>query len=481
MPALGDRRLRLLLIEDDLEVVARLREAFELAGIDVVVAEALDDAVSRTDEGGYDLVVCDLVIPPSVGGEATTTEHGLVACDHARERLPGTPVWIYSAFGTLDDLKDRLSEAPQEDLLGTGGRPLLRAFSKGKPEQLKQAVVEYAEELRALQEDVAITWGADPHELAPADARIMRIYSRQRGGEVVRLRQLAGGRSGAVTLWTEVEEPEGGISGRVVAKLNSLAEIEDEERRVEEHAAHVLAAPVYAGSLHAVKAGTRDRAGLFYSLAAGYDRTLFDLLAESPDEAAKVVQQISNALEPWHANSTPAPWTVRHIRRLLVRDEKLGELRVDADWATSDLEGRRVPCRRCRSHGDLHGSNVLVNGGQRGMLIDFARAGFATAPLDPITLELSAVLHPDSRIDLQGWPTQEQAANWAVENDYVEGSPIKPFVQACRQWMYKVQRTDREAVATVYAYALRQLRYGDVDLDLAAAFSKGAATRVLAD
>lgn len=472
--------MKLLIIEDDPDVVSRLRETFE-PEIDVVVAETRDDALTKLEAGGYDLIVCDLVIPPTAGAEATTTEHGLFVCDQAREKLPGTPVLIYSAFGELEDLKDRLAEAPQEDVLGTGARPLLRAFSKGKPEQLKQAVLDYAAELRELQDAVAITWGADPRDLEPSDARILRIYGRQRGGELVRVRHLAGGRSGALTLWTEVEEPEGGISGRVVTKLDSLEEIEDEEGRIEQHVAHVLAAPVYAGSLHAVKAGTGSRAGLFYSLAAGYDQTLFDLLATNPDQAATVVDQIADGLEPWHGSASPVRWTVRHIRRMLVRDDRLGELRVDPDWKTTALEARQVPCSRCRSHGDLHGGNVLVNGTGRGMLIDFARAGIATAALDPVTLEVSAVLHPDSYVDLKGWPTKEQAELWALESEYVRDSPILSFVEACRRWLYRVQRSDRESVATLYAYALRQLRYEDVDLDLAAAYSRGAAARISAD
>ena len=42
-----------------------------------------------------------------------------------------------------------------------------------------------------------------------------------------------------------------------------------------------------------------------------------------------------------------------------------------------------------------------------------------------------------------------------------------------------MSRGDREADAVVYGFALRQLLFDGVDLELAAAYSRGAANRLL--
>jgi hypothetical protein len=164
----------------------------------------------------------------------------------------------------------------------------------------------------------------------------------------------------------------------------------------------------------------------------------------------------------------------------LVKDEAREALLDDAPWGTEQLETCQLDAMWARQHGDLHGDNVLVNEDLHPMLIDFGRAGRATASLDPVTLEISAVLQPQSGVDFGGWMSPGRAETWMDEEAYLEDCPIRPFVEACRRWAGNVSRGNREVAATVYAYGLRQMQYSDVDAQLAAAFSYGAA-RYLAD
>jgi hypothetical protein len=149
-------------------------------------------------------------------------------------------------------------------------------------------------------------------------------------------------------------------------------------------------------------------------------------------------------------------------------------------WVTPALEAIAVPIRSCPSHGDLHGGNLLLASPEEPLLIDFGRLGPAGASLDPITLELSAVLHPDAGQPLDGWPSHDQASHWMDLDTYLVGCPYPEFVRNCRGWARHVARGEREQDAFVYSYALRQLLYVDVDHALAAAFSQGAAERLLA-
>ena len=150
------------------------------------------------------------------------------------------------------------------------------------------------------------------------------------------------------------------------------------------------------------------------------------------------------------------------------------------DWATVALEDISIPIRSCTAHGDLHGGNLLLAGWRSGLVIDFGRLGTAAAALDPITLELSAVLHPDAGQELGDWPSRDQALQWMDLDAYVADCPIAEFVAHCRAWARDIARGDREQAACVYGYALRQLRFPEVDANLAAAYGRGAAERLLA-
>lgn len=470
--------MKVLLVEDTPATVEELRSTFADDPVELRVAESRDGALEALEEGGFDLAICDLKMPARDGGVDLDTEHGLAVCDHIRDTIPGLPVVILSGFGHLDDLDTRLSEAQTVDLLGTGQRPMLKHFRKTQMTDFVAYVRRHAEELEALH-DIEISGGAEQVDLGPHDRQVLRIYARRLNGAVVSVRRLSGGRSGAVTLAAEIDRLDGTRAGRVVAKLNTLDEVADEVARYVVHVPSLLNPGTFTPYADEVIAGAGSRSGVFYSLAVGFDESLFDLVAASPSDAQEVVQRVREALEPWHGRPHADRVTVADVRRLLVTDEVFSDLASRYDWARDEVEAQEVWVNMCDSHGDLHGGNLLINAAKQSLLIDFGRVGTATAALDPITLELSAVLHPDAGGDLGGWPTQAQAEVWDSA-EYVDPSPIKPFVEACREWLYSVARGNREVDATIYAYALRQLRFDDVDWDLASAFGKGAAGRLMA-
>ena len=406
--------------------------------------------------------------------------HGLATSDAAREIADGVPVLILSGFGTLEDLNDRLAAAPQARLLGTDERPLLRHVPKDRLDEAIAAVARHAEELDLLRDEIEISWVSHAHELGRFDRQLLRLYARQRNGAVVRLRRFAGGRSGALTLWLEIEDPDRGIAARGVAKLDSLPSVKDEELRFREHVAPLLPAGSFAGSIEFVKAGAGDRGGLFYSLAADYDRTLFDVLRTDPEEAAAIVGRLFARTESWHAHPVSKRLRVRDARRTFIGDAGLADVRSKfGDFLDFAFEDGSVWTNQTRTHGDLHGGNVLVSPSGDPILIDYGRAGYATAATDPITLELSALLHPDAHLDLGGWPPREFAEMWESQ-DYVQESPIEPYLRACRDWLGTVARGDRERDATLYGYAVRQLQYPGCPVDLVIAICRGCVRRLAA-
>ena len=243
--------------------------------------------------------------------------------------------------------------------------------------------------------------------------------------------------------------------------------------------APLLAATVFPPRIPAsVRAGAGRRGGTLYSLAQGFDAALFEALRTDPGSGAAIVAWLREALQPWERAAAGRAVKVRDIRRTLLPDNRIPNLRAPVPWLTAELEGQTVLVRWGPTHGDLHGGNVLINGSGNAVVIDFGRVGRAPTAVDPITLELSMALHPDSAFAGAGWPTIDQASNWHDLNKYLVHCPVAEFVEACRNWARDVSRGDREMDAIVYAYGLRQLLYSDSSLVLAEAFSAGAAGRI---
>lgn len=472
--------MKVLLIEDEPEVAERItREVADLS-IEFQLARDAESALAIIDTDPVDLAICDLKIPESPLVPQAHIAHGLRAFDHIRARWPGVPVIIFSGFGSLvlTELGDRLSAAPQQDLYGDGPTSQVVHCSKSDLMRLVEGVRAIDAKLKAL-DDIEVSPDTAREYLAYYDRRLLRIYGRQQQGTLLKVERLAGGRSGAVTVKLACEGTDGPIGGAIVAKLNTHEEAEDERGRYRRYIGG-LGATTFTPLMETVLAGAGNRAGLFYSLAQGFDRSLFERLAQSDHDAAQVVDALFTAMSAWREGLKDRAVKLKEVRVSLVRDAHVPELPEEAKRLLENMrEDQQVNVRWGTSHGDLHGGNVLVRGDGAPVLIDYGRLGKMTACLDPITLELSAILHPDSEVELGDWPSRAQAERWNDLEVYLGDCPIPEYVVACRRWTDAVIRAEREKEATMLGYALRQLRFpDDVDPDLPAALARGAIRRL---
>ena len=93
--------------------------------------------------------------------------------------------------------------------------------------------------------------------------------------------------------------------------------------------------------------------------------------------------------------------------------------------------------------------------------------------MDPITLELSLLFHPDSPGAGGAWPTLQDAHVWGDLDAYVACCPFAQFVRECRSWALRAAAGKREVAASAYAYLVRQLKYRDTRKELALALLGG--------
>jgi len=89
-----DRRLRLLVVEDELSTLFAMREFFAHAGYDVDCASDLGDAVALLDRRLYDAVITDLHLTASRHGE------GLKVAWHARRCHPHACIVMLTGYAS---------------------------------------------------------------------------------------------------------------------------------------------------------------------------------------------------------------------------------------------------------------------------------------------------------------------------------------------------------------------------------------------
>ena len=87
--------MKLLLVDDDATLAAALRRGLAAEGFAVEVAADGTEGLWRGREGGYDLILLDIMLPG---------RHGYQICDALRERGDWTPVLMLTAKdGDLDE------------------------------------------------------------------------------------------------------------------------------------------------------------------------------------------------------------------------------------------------------------------------------------------------------------------------------------------------------------------------------------------
>ena len=459
--------LHVLIVEDDDDFVDELRETImALPGrSNVRIAGSRDRAFEMLEDEFLDLVILDLKIPTVDGALDADPEHGHTVFNRIRTVAPGSPIFVLTgspAEGFLSDLV--LKNQQQIDIWSEGQKTgtilFLKKYDIDKFPEIMTSVARAIERLSDVELERT---GLD---LSQAEDRLIRIFAKKHQGVRCVVSSLGGGLSGARVIRLRVTDSQGVQIHDAVAKLSSHADIRQECDCYDNYVTRLVPAAT-PRKLATLDYGAHNLAGIFFSLAVNFDESAFDVARNAPERAATVIGSIEDATARWIEGVPETRTTVREIRRRLLSDESLDQVRdaFDLDW-TQDFENREIQARWACSHGDLHGCNVLVSQ-ERVNLIDYGDVGNGPASMDPVTLELSLLFHPGAPEITGSWPSAEQAAAWGDLDVYVDGCPFPQFVRECRAWALRAAAGSREVAASAYAYLVRQLKYDDTDKELA--------------
>ncbi|MBI5280994.1 MAG: response regulator transcription factor [Candidatus Solibacter usitatus] len=165
--------MRILVVEDEQRIADFVQRGLESAGYTADVAEDGTRALERLQEGNYDLMVLDLMLPDM---------DGLTVLEKARNRQVSPPVLILSARGGVDDRVKGLELGADDYLVKPFAfveflarvRALLR---RGQPTPERLAVGDLT--LDCIRRKV--TRSGEAIDLAPKEFSILEYMMRNRG------------------------------------------------------------------------------------------------------------------------------------------------------------------------------------------------------------------------------------------------------------------------------------------------------------
>jgi CheY-like chemotaxis protein len=466
--------MRLLVVEDEAGVVSSIADVLD-SDDELVSASSRDDAVGLLGrDQAFDLVVCDLRIPPAEGeGLLAHEDHGIAVFAACRTHLPGTPVRFFSGKGSLDNLADALSEGGPVDLLGDGSLwKLIHVHQKRNARRFVEELLRLRDALLDLERAVDL----EGDDIARAvTQRALRIFARQVGADKAIVRQAgshAQGLSGADTLAVQFVDQKGVTRARRFVKVADHARI-DAEIHAFDRFVPALLTTGFTSRGTILRHGLRGHSAISYVLAEGFSDNMFTLLARCEDQAIDALERIIRHVNPWKPPWDTETVSVADMRRRLLTDERAAELGEDlSEYQEYERSEVSVPIAVC--HGDFHGGNLLVRHDGEPIMIDFGDVGLNWSAIDPVTLELSLAFHPASPFGESGWPSTEAARDYLDLDSYLRACPVPAFVRRVREWALETLGGDEVALrGVIYAQALRQVKYGDTDLELARSFGRG--------
>jgi CheY-like chemotaxis protein len=436
----------------------------KISGVSWDVVDNSGSAEELLAQNFYDLVILDLCMPSIPSGFEKNVENGQRLFYQVQQLMPGTPIYILTG-SELDSFATGLSRHGERIKLWGAEQefPTVLYFRKNNTPELVIELLGVCHEVLSVN-SISINTRGKTIEFAKGQERALKTFVRSMGGADGVYYPLSG-LSGSLVGRVQVRDARLNIIGAFVAKLGTASKIQKEN---ESFARHVRLLPIntFTPLLSGMDKGLKEYSAIFYTLAEGYSETLFEVVRRDTTAAVSVIQKVRASLERWSAASNVSRVSVGDVRKAKLSDESFEEIikRYGIE-EIREIERIQVNASVSCVHGDLHGGNILVDKTEAPVLIDFGDVGCGYSGLDPITLEMSLIFHPDCVSSGVSKEILNHLQYWPDIDRYCHENPYGDVIKYCRDWAYDISGDDQSVLAAGYAFAIRQLKYDQVNPD----------------
>lgn len=440
-------------IEDDPQQTEIYSKILIQSGFDLLAFDAIAPALEhlRNSKDLIDLFILDRRLPVRKG-EPASDELGDELLAEVRLTFPDARVIVFTGYATIPHI--------QEALQGSGQLPTkngeiidrITVLEKHDSLKFKRKVEEFRRLIQSL-DDIEIAMQGISDGISYSDRRALRRLAFEYRAVSVTATPLGGGLTGASVWRCELSRPEGHVS-TVVAKRVKKSPMRGGLPELLPRSSITSTAGTISGLMGGTHLNVLQTAG-------NNPQPLMDLIGSDPKKATEFAQPLWRLLNSISEQQRIV--TVAEICAPLVDWGRLGDLLRPHNVlvpAGSETATVRIGVR----HGDLHPGNVLIDNGQA-VLIDFDSSDFAARLLDPITMLIATLVHPDSPICGSSWPSAKEISGTFGTEDFGLGHKQEVWFQAVTEWLMERKTSDRELWALTLAYAGRQLEFEDVTDD----------------
>ena len=180
---------RLLLVNEEIGIRVPLADSLRVAGFEIEIAEDGESALEMAPEGGFDLIVLDVVLPG---------KDGLLVCQELRRGGVNTPVLMLTAKADLED-RVRGFAAGADDYIATSCefveliariKAIVRRSQSSAPVNTKIEQVYEFGDLRVDLPQAAVWRGDERVSLSTMEYELLRYFIVHAGKVLPRSRLL---------------------------------------------------------------------------------------------------------------------------------------------------------------------------------------------------------------------------------------------------------------------------------------------------
>jgi CheY-like chemotaxis protein len=442
-----------VLVEDDPEQAGITRALLADAGFLVETFGSIETALTFLDSNSelIDLFVLDRRLPVR-SGESAADEFGDELLDQVREMHPDSRIIVFTGFATVRHVQQSLQGSGQLPARVTPPLDRITVLTKDQSLEFKEQVEAYRSLLQEL-DDIEIVFDSAATNLGAVDRRILRRVGFEHGAVSIAPTALSGGLTGASVWKCDVRRVEGSVGTIVIKQVKtmpSLGGLPELLPRANATSTMATLSGLMGGNLVNI-----------LQLAGSAPYPLMDLILDRPGDAAVVALPIFTGLRA--VSEHQKMLTIAEICAPLGDWVELTQLLTEVGIA-APAGSLNASTKIGMRHGDLHPGNILIDEGQP-VIIDFDSSCFASSLLDPITLLISTLVHPDSPMRGVGWPSPAEIANGFGSPGFALFHPQEAWFASIMQWAEESKTSYREYWALVLAYAARQLKYDDIRSD----------------